>query len=194
MLGKVLAPLAGSMVLAAFMAPAAADERELQLALEPMYALVHIAGEQGSQAIQASGGGGVVQLSYGLNDNLYIQLLGGLSAHPGIMPPPVAGIAPAQEQLLMWQASVGVLYALDVVRVVPFFEAAVGLLGVTRLEQGGPQTALNAGFSLGVGGDYLITRRVSAGVALRYFVSLNDPATLPLYLTVGPRLNVRWEL
>ncbi len=170
--------------------PAAhAEQRELQLGLQPVYGITYI--DQRSP----SGGGGNLQLSYGITDAVAIQLHGGVTAHP---------LAEDKDRmlaaglLLTWQASVGVMYALDIVRVVPYFEASVGILGVTTLPAAkataGGGTALNAGAEIGLGADYMLNRRWAVGVALRYHAFLTDLGRIPLYLTVGPRVVLRFGL
>ena len=53
---------------------------------------------------------------------------------------------------------------------------------------------LQAGISVGLGADYLLNRRFSFGVAFRYHGIVTDLASIPLYLTVGPRAQVRFWL
>jgi outer membrane protein W len=170
--------------------PAAhAEQRELQLGLQPVYGITYI--DQRSP----SGGGGNLQLSYGITDAVAIQLHGGVTAHP-LAEDMDRMLAPGL--LLTWQASVGVMYALDIVRVVPYFEASVGILGVTTLTTAkaaaGGGTALNAGAEIGLGADYMLNRRWAVGVALRYHAFLTDLGRIPLYLTVGPRVVLRFGL
>jgi hypothetical protein len=47
---------------------------------------------------------------------------------------------------------------------------------------------------VGLGADYLLNRRFSFGVAFRYHGIVTDLANIPLYLTVGPRAQVRFWL
>lgn len=166
--------------------PAArAEQRELQLGLQPVYGITYI--DQRSP----SGGGGNLQLSYGITDAVGIQLHGGLTAHP--LAEDMDKMLPAG-LLLTWHASVGVMYALDIVRVVPYFEASVGILGVTTRTTAGAGTSLNAGAEIGLGADYMLNRRWAVGVALRYHAFLTDLGRIPLYLTVGPRVVLRFGL
>ena len=165
--------------------PAAAEQRELQLGLQPVYGITYI------DKRSPSGGGGNLQLSYGITDAVGLQLNGGLTAHPldedkdNMLP---GGL------LLTWNASLGVVYALDIVRIVPYFEASIGVLGVTTRTAAGVTTSLNAGAEIGLGGDYMLNRRWAVGVALRYHAFLTDLGRIPLYLTVGPRVVLRFGL
>src|SRR5579859_4529100 len=102
--------------------PAEAEERELQVAVEPRYGFL-VSGER-----SGSGGGGAVQVAYGLTDAVSLQVTGGVTAHP--LDAPVQG--PSATTALGWYASAGVVYAIDIVRVVPFFEATLGVLGVNE--------------------------------------------------------------
>jgi outer membrane protein W len=139
-----------------FRPAARAEQRELQLGLQPVYGITYI--DQRSP----SGGGGNLQLSYGITDAVAVQLHGGLTAHP--VEEDMDKKLPAG-LLLTWHASVGVMYALDIVRIVPYFEASLGLLGVTTRTTAGSGTTLNAGAELGLGADYMLNRRWAVGVA-----------------------------
>lgn len=176
---------------------AQAEQREFTLGLQPQYGLTYL------EDRQASGGGGSLHLAYGITDAVGVQLLAGASAHPlsPIEPEDPSMKATPGGQLVSWQASAGVVYALDVVRIVPFFEANIGVLGLYRSTDptGNQKTptiehTLNVGASLGLGADYLITRRWSVGVAIRYHAFLTDLARIPIYLTVGPRVSLRFGI
>ncbi len=166
-------------------APARAEQRELQLGLQPVYGVTYI------DQRAPSGGGGNLQMSYGITDAVGVQLQGGLTAHP---------LAANKEKmlaeglLLTWQASAGVVYALDIVRIVPYFEASLGVLGATTRTAMGAKTAINVGAEIGLGADYMLNRRWAVGVAVRYHAFLTDLGNLPLYLTVGPRVVLRFGL
>jgi hypothetical protein len=150
---------------------AAAEEGEWQLGVEPAYAMAY-------RGAPVSGGGGLLRLGYAPRDSLTLQLLGGVTAHPEAAGP-----------LLGFSAGAGLVYVFDVVRVVPFFECFAGLLG-TRDAAG--DTRLRLGLGVGLGADYLVSRRLSVGVAARWQTALTDLSGLPLYLTAGPRLTVRF--
>ncbi|MFO0577888.1 MAG: outer membrane beta-barrel protein [Polyangia bacterium] len=180
-------PVAIATLLAASLASgrAQAERGELQLGVQPAYAITYV--DQRSP----SGGGGDARFQYCITDAVGVQLVGGLTAHP----------LEASEELKLsagllqtFYANLGVVYALDVVRIVPFFEASVGVLGTLVRTDRDAKSAINVGAMLGLGADYLINRRVSVGVGLRYHASLSDLSRLPLYLTVGPRLQLRFGL
>jgi hypothetical protein len=161
------------------------EQRELQLGLQPVYGITYL--DQSSP----SGGGANMQIAYGITDAVAVQVHGGLTAHPldaDMMKMTPAGL------LLTWHASAGVMYALDIVRVVPYFEASLGVLGTTTYLGGGAKTAVSLGAEVGLGGDYMISRRWAVGVALRYHALLTNLAQLPMYLTVGPRVVLRFGL
>jgi hypothetical protein len=179
----VLAALLGL----AIPANARAEQRELAIGVQPAYGLTYI------DERSPSGGGGIAHLSYGITDAVGIQLQGGATVHPLSALMDDMHMLPAG-LLTTWQASAGVVYALDIVRVVPFFEASVGILGTLMQTDAGIQRTLDAGISLGLGADYLITRRWAVGVAIRYHAFLTDPSKIPIYLTVGPRVLIRFAL
>ena len=172
-------------VLASQAGAARAEQRELQLGLQPVYGVTYI------DQRAPSGGGANLQFSYGITDAVAVQLQGGLTAHPVDANPDkmlAAGL------LMTWQGSVGFMYALDIVRIVPYFEASIGILGVTTRTVMSTKTALNAGAELGLGADYMLNRRWAVGVAVRYHAFLTDLGNIPLYLTVGPRVVLRFGL
>lgn len=169
---------------------ARAEQRELSLHLQPVYGITYMDDRS------PSGGGGTLGIGYGITDAVGVQLHGGATVHPlagGPDPQDKTKMRP-DATLLTWHASAGITYALDIVRIVPFFEASVGVLGTVTLSPQGAQQTVNAGISLGLGADYLLTRRWAVGVALRYYAFVTDPARIPLYLTVGPRVLLRFGL
>lgn len=163
-----------------------AERRELQIGIAPAYAISYV------DPRSPSGGGGDARLQYSITDAVGIQAVGGMTAHP---------LEPDEEMklkgglMLTWYANLGVVYSLDVVRIVPFFELSLGALGVILREEGStkpPAQSITVGAMLGLGADYLVTRRFSVGVALRYHASLSELDKIPLYLTVGPRVQLRF--
>jgi hypothetical protein len=178
---------------------ARAEQREFNLGVQPVYGLTYLDDRA------PSGGGGYAHFSYGITDALGIQLLGGLTAHPlpeNAADTPTDKLLP-EGRLLTWQASLGLVYSLDVVRIVPFFEASIGVLGIMQPapppapgqpSTKAPELSINASVGVGLGADYLITRRLAVGLAVRYHALITDLSRFPLYLTVGPRLVIRFPL
>lgn len=166
---------------------AAAEQRELAMGVQPVYGLTYI------DERSPSGGGGIAHLSYGITDAVGVQVQGGATAHPLAALMDDTHMLPAGT-LVTWQASAGIFYALDVVRVVPFFEASLGALGTFIRTSEGVEHTINAAAALGLGADYLISRRWAVGVAVRYHAVLSDLSRIPIYLTVGPRITLRFAL
>lgn len=165
-----------------------AEQRDLTVGLQPSYGLTYIDDRT------PSGGGGTLHVSYGITDAVGVQLQGGVTAHPLAAVMDDMNMLPGG-LLLTWQASAGIVYALDIVRIVPFFEANIGVLGAwIRTDDKKLQSSVAAGASLGLGADYLISRRWAVGVAVRYHAFLTNISQIPIYLTVGPRLTVRFGL
>jgi outer membrane protein W len=164
---------------------ASAEQRELQIGLQPVYGITY------ADDRSPSGGGGNLQVSYGITDALAIQVHGGLTAHP--LDADMDKMLPAG-LLMTWHASAGIMYSLDIVRIVPYFEASLGVLGVTTRAAGTVKNEVNVGAEIGLGADYMLSRRWAVGVALRYHAFLTDLSHLPLYLTVGPRVVLRFGL
>lgn len=147
------------------------DERDLSLVAGGGYGLV-VAG-QGAAGHSESGGGGGLRLRYGLSETLALHAQGGAMG--------------SARGALSYGGGLGLTYALDLLRVVPFFEVGLGVVGTTA--DGGPRAAL--GLALGLGADYVLSTRWSVGGALRYQLALSHPAALPLLLEVGPQLTLR---
>lgn len=175
---------------------ARAESRELSMGVQPVYGLTYMDDRS------PSGGGGNLHIAYGITDAVGVQLHGGATVHPlaAITDEKTMNTDPGGT-LLTWQASAGIVYALDVVRIVPFFEASLGVLGVWTQTDPAPgkknptvESTVQASASLGLGGDYLISRRLAVGVAVRYHAVLTDLGRIPIYLTVGPRLLLRFGL
>jgi outer membrane protein W len=162
----------------------AAEEHEWQVGFEGLYGLIDVDGRT------PSGGGGAVQLTYGFTDALSIQLTGAATGYP---------LSPLPAQMLLggtlsaYAVTAGVVYSLDVVRVVPFFEAGVGLSGFSQASTTkGTSTTLAFAATLGLGADYLINRRVAVGLSVRYYAFLTDLTHVPIFLTLGPRVTLRF--
>lgn len=160
-----------------------AERRELSIGVQPLFAVGYLSDRNGY------GGGGNAHIQIGITDAVSIIAFGGSSYHPL---PANADLKLAEGTLLAWQASVGVSYALDIVRIQPFFEAAVGVLSLQSHIGKDTTGGLQAGISVGLGADYLLNRRFSFGVAFRYHGVVTDLANIPLYLTVGPRAQLRF--
>ncbi len=168
-------------------AAARAEQRELAIGLQPVYGLTYI------DQRTPSGGGGLLHISYAITDAVGVQVLGGATVHPLAAYMDSMQTLPAGT-LITWQASAGVVYALDVVRIVPFFEVNLGVLGTLIQTSSGISNTVNFGAAVGVGGDYLISRRWAVGVAVRYHAVLSNLSQIPIYLTVGPRVTIRFGL
>jgi hypothetical protein len=130
----------------------------------------------------------------GLTDAVSIIAFGGSSYHPlpakcgkeagwkGL----AAGVASQRRASRM---------RIDIVRIQPFFEAAVGVLSLqSQIGKEAKVVDCKPAMSVGLGADYLLNRRFSFGVAFRYHGIVTDLANIPLYLTVGPRAQVRFWL
>lgn len=161
---------------------AAADEKEFILALDPAFGFV-VDGDR-----HAWGGGTGLDLSYGVTDALAVRATGAFTAHN----------LPATKDLVgglltAWHAGVGITYAVDATRLVPYFDLAVGLLGRTEpVKGGGNKAGYDFGAEIGIGVDYLITRRWAVGFVVRYHAYLTNITQLPVYLYAGPRIAIHF--
>ena len=111
--------------------------------------------------LETRGHGGVLRLEgqYGVTDGLALHATAGASWHGATAARAVA-------------VEAGVTYALDILRVVPFGEAGLCVLGVAAGARG-------MGLQVGLGGEYLIDRHWALALVVRY-------AYLPLRLGGGP--------
>jgi hypothetical protein len=188
--------LAWFIVVSGANATAHAERRRLRLSVAPMYALAIV------DSRQASGGGVVTDLSFGVTDALSVRATGFVSFHAA---DGLSSTSPTGTQLVgpsgtiaAFGAFAGLHYELDVLRIVPSFDVGVGALGLrgdARYGTGPSASALlpsvNAfAVELGFGVDWLITRRWSVGAVVRYYTLLTELQRAPGFLYVGPRVSL----
>jgi hypothetical protein len=177
------------LLLAGLPRAARADFKEWSVTLTPAYAIVYVDERAGS------GGGGGVDVGFGVSESLTLHASGFLSWHDlDATRTARAGTASA------FAAMVGLTYSLDVIRLVPSFELALGAIGVRGDAAFGSGRAAEAvvasstafAVGLGFGIDYLVTRHVAVGAAVRYHALVTDLTRIPVYLYVGPRVTFRF--
>ena len=139
----------------------------------------------------AHGAGAAVDVGLAITDAFSVHAGADLSWHPvGATKTELSGT------LGGFSAMLGFGYTLDVIRLVPSFDLALGVVGL-RGDPGfansahaadvlKPITALAV--ALGFNLDYRITRLVAVGVEVRYHIALTDASRLPMYLYTGPRV------
>jgi len=133
--------------------PARAAEGEGLLALGAGYAAARADGRW------AHGGDLQLEGQYGLDDAWSVRA--GLSA--GLHPVSAEGARP-EGRVQRTTLAAGVVYALDVLRVVPYVHLG---LAVQNLGGAVADGRTDAGFDLAVGADYLLDRRWSLGLVAR---------------------------
>lgn len=182
--------LALSVALAIGDRPAQAEPKELQLGVAPVYALSYV------DARKPSGGGVALDFSVGITEGFSIVAAGFVGFHPTD-----ATENTAKGTIAAYAAGVGVRYAIDVIRIVPSFEATIGVLGLRGSQRFGTddasravlaprdEVALGLGFQL----HYLIKRYVAAGFVVRYHAVLTAIDKIPVYLYVGPEVTFRFN-
>lgn len=169
-------------------APARAGEKEWILALQPGFAFVKI-----DDRI-AWGGGGGIDASYGVTDNLAVRVTGAVTEHlldPKRDPTTMKLTAPGGP-VTAYHAGAGITYAVDILRLVPYFDVSVGLLGLVQPTDKGPKPTFDFGVEIGLGVDYLINRRVAVGFVVRYHAYLTSITQIPVYMYAGPRVAIHW--
>jgi hypothetical protein len=162
-----------TLVLLALPAPCfAVGEEERQVALTAG------AGRLAGGGVEAAGGAlARLEGAYGLTDTLALHAALGGSWH-----------ARSGGTVSTLGVVAGVTYALDVLRVVPFFEGGVAFLG-----QGGPGPGRSdLGLEGGVGGEYLLDRYWALALVARAMVlplRLSGSGGTPSLLTLALRLG-----
>jgi hypothetical protein len=181
--------LAAALLLLALPRPAFADFKEWTLTVHPVYAVGYV------DERTAHGGGVAAQVGFGVSDALSVHVAGIVSFHAADKTEKL----PAG-QLSGYGAFAGITYTLDVIRLVPSFDLAIGAVGLRGNLAYGTDAAANAvlqpidafAISLGFSIDYLFTRHVALGVELRYVLPVTEVTRFPTYLYVGPRVAFRF--
>ena len=170
-------------------APARAELKEWTISLMPAYALAYV------DSRTANGGGGGVEVGFGITEALTLHANGFVSWHALDGNDRNSG-----GTMTAFSGMLGLTYSLDVIRLVPTFDLELGVLGVRGDAAFGSGAAAERvvpsstafGLGLGFGLDYLITRHVSVGVLVRYHALLTDLDRIPVYLFAGPRVTFRF--
>ncbi len=154
--------------------------------MAPTYALTYV------DARNPSGGGGALDIGFGISEALSLHASGFVSWHPvSATKTNTAGTVG------VFGAMVGLTYTIDVIRIVPYFDLGVGVLGLRGDGGFGSSAAANKvvdsstafGVEIGFGADYLLNRHLALGVVVRYHAFVTDITRIPVYLYVGPRLS-----
>jgi opacity protein-like surface antigen len=163
-----------------------AEFKEWKVAVTPAYGIAYV------DSRTANGGGAGVEVGFGITEALTLHASGFLSWHAiDSSMTQQAGTISAYASML------GLTYTLDVIRLVPYFEIELGVVGVRGTAGFGddPKVAKSSddfALGLGFGMDFLITRHVAAGFVVRYHALLTDITRIPVYLYVGPRISFRF--
>lgn len=136
--------------------PAHADAEEWQVAARAGMTRVVVDGRS------PLGVGLGTDVQYGINDTFAarLSLSGGLQRVSAQAKPPLPG-----GDIWSYGAFAGFGYTMDVLRLLPTFQAGLGVLGVRGAVQK-DHTAI--GMQLGLGADYLLTPRFSVGLTAQY--------------------------
>jgi hypothetical protein len=175
-------------------APAAADEKEWVLAVHGGASLLHVADPDRSNGDRSAwGGGGGLDVSYGVTDALALRATGTFTGQAiGAELDDMGRTVAPEGAALTWFAGLGLTYTIDILRVVPYLEFAVGALGRRVPTLTGDPWTYDAAVQIGLGLDYLINRRVAVGLLVRYYAALTAIQTLPVYLYFGPRVAIHF--
>jgi hypothetical protein len=164
--------LAGAFVCARC-APLHASEDERALSLVPAYGTLSLGQGEGTQTLSAEGGMLSVDYERGVTDALWFRATGG------------AGVfASDQGTIVAGTAIVGLTYAFDVLRYVPYANLGAGILWT----EGAVAREVRPVLELGFGLDVLTSRTASYGLVMRF----QSFASQSAYFTIGPRITWRW--
>ncbi|MBI5482752.1 MAG: hypothetical protein HY906_28110 [Deltaproteobacteria bacterium] len=177
---RLLAPLLAAAALLGA-APARASGGELVLAGAPLYSMVKW------DQRHPSGGGVALEAAYGLNDWLWLRGVTFYTAQAASKDE--ANGLPAGA-ISVGGAFAGLRYAFDVLRVIPFVDGGIGAFFSGGA---GHKGRADLGVEIGIGFDYLHSRRVSFGLVARYHAFLTNVQNIPVYLYAGPRFALRWD-
>ncbi len=155
--------------------PSAADEKEWLVGVAPAASLIHVGGRT------AWGGGAGLDLGYGVSDALALRLTGAFTAQ-----------AVDDGTVLNYWAGAGLTYTIDILRLVPYIDFSIGVLGTRKPTAQGDQWSTDFGVEVGLGADYLIRRWIALGFVVRYHASLTAITEIPVYLYFGPRLAFKF--
>jgi hypothetical protein len=177
---RLLAPLLAAAALLGA-APGRASGGDLVVAAEPLYSLVKW------DQRHPSGGGVALEAAYGLTDWLWLRGTTFYTAQAAGKDE-AAGLPGGA--LSVGGVFVGLRYALDVLRVVPYVDGGVGALFAGGA---GHKGRTDFGVDVGLGFDWLYNRRVAFGLVVRYHAFITNVQSIPVYLYAGPRFAVRWD-
>jgi hypothetical protein len=166
-----------------------AEFKEWQVSLWPAYAVTYV------DTRAPSGAGGGAEIGFGISESLTLKAMGFMSWHPVSATKDTAAGTIGE-----FAGMLGLNYALDVIRLVPSFDVAFGVLGIrgdasfTTGPRANAVVPASTAFGVGIGFnlDYLVTRHVAVGVILRYHAFLTDITRIPVYFFVGPRVMFRF--
>jgi hypothetical protein len=127
------------------------------------------------------GGGAGLALEYGMTDSWTARMNADYAGH--VVTSPELGL------LSVARLGGGVVYMLDVLRVIPYLH-----LGLDVAAIGGKGVDWDAYLGIQVGGgvDYLLSREWSIGLEVGYEVFVPESANLPAFVRLGFRLSRRW--
>lgn len=168
---------------------ARAEYKEWSFSAFPAYAVTYV------DSRAPSGGGGGLEVGFGITEALTLKASGFLSWHPV-----AATKMTAAGTIGEFASMVGLSYSLDVIRLVPTLDVAIGLVGVRGSAGFADSARSNAvvasstafGIGVGLGLDYLLTRHWSVGLVVRYHAFVTDITRFPVYLFAGPRVTFRF--
>jgi hypothetical protein len=152
-------------------ATAGAVEGESLLSATPLVSSLTLTAQP--HDVTGLGGGLAIDYQRGLSDTWWFRAAAGGALHDA-----------DEGRLWLGGATVGVTYAIDVLRYVPYAGIGLGLAVV-----GGPvDTAAKPYLELGIGLDVLQSRTWSWGVDARFSSFASGIAIF----TIGPRITLRW--
>ncbi|MFO8074336.1 MAG: hypothetical protein R6V85_20935 [Polyangia bacterium] len=200
-----VAPALSLLALVSLATPARALEGELRLAAEGRYS--QLLRRSASDPSLAHGGGPGIQLLYGLSDAWMVSAAGSLGWFAPWVPRipteivneegervPVLARGDRHDGILAAEMVLSVLYALDVMRVLPYFGAGVISARLGERRAGERFVDWEVGLRFEVGLDYDALEHISIGAAARFDTYFTTRSAYIGKNTFLARITFRWDL
>lgn len=148
--------------------------------------------DAGLSILTISGQNAELGIAYGLHYSLALNdqfdIVGELGGAVVDLNPIVNATSLAGRPSQLWNADAGVIYKIDIVQVVPYIGALAG--GYVLYGGSLPSAQVYPGVEIAAGADYLLSRHLAIGLAIREHLLFTDLDTYPTYLTVTGRVEL----
>lgn len=185
-----------------------AFDDQLEAGIEGGYA--NLTRRGGENPPLALGGGGGIRLRYGLTDWLGVVFAGRMTWYgayrpwyrttvtdpedPEAEPVPVVVRGPAIERIQVRSFAFSLMYAFDVMRVVPFFSLGVVSARISEEHGGASVVDHELGLRTDLGADYALLDQLSIGATIGADTFLTDRSGYVSQFDIVVRISFLWEV